>query len=137
MDDEVTMYLIVRADLKLSKGKLAAQVGHGVQLAMRAAECRSINLGDFAAAADHDCVLSAPKWLQAWERGSYAKIALRVDSVAQLDALAERLRAAGAKFARVVDEGRTEIPAGTTTVLALQPMPRSVAAPFVRDLKLL
>ena len=34
MSEEIVMYIIVRNDLGMSPGKVAAQVGHGVELAI-------------------------------------------------------------------------------------------------------
>lgn len=40
--DEIVMYILVRGDLGMSKGKIAAQAGHAVQRAIRAVENLSI-----------------------------------------------------------------------------------------------
>jgi peptidyl-tRNA hydrolase, PTH2 family len=122
-DDEVVQYLIFRADLGLPKGKIAAQGGHAVQLAIRAVE-RSGN--------EH-----ARRYLADWEAGSYTKIALKVANAAELEVLGATLTAAGIIHARVVDEGRTVIEPGTVTVVGLQPLPRSLAAAYVSALRLL
>jgi len=130
------MYLVFRGDLKLSKGKVAAQAGHAVQLCLRAIE-RSKNP-------------LAQALLTEWERGSYPKIALKVRDERAWDLLKGLLnatRVSGLEFyggldgiepiyAVVVDEGRTEIPAGTETCLALMPLPRPTAHTYVGDLPL-
>ena len=121
--EEPVMYIVVRADLKLPKGKVAAQAGHAVQLAVRSVER-----------------LAEPRSLQHladWESGSYVKIALGCHGEAELRALADRLTASGVTCAPVVDEGRTVIPAGTLTALGIQPLPRSKIAPLVAHLRLL
>ncbi len=123
MTDEIVQYIILRGDLGLPKGKIAAQAGHAVQLAIRAVE-RS---GDERAL----------RYLGTWEAGSYTKIALKVAGPEDLDALCCRLAAAGVLHARVVDEGRTVIEPGTVTAVGLQPLPRSEAAAFVAGLRLL
>jgi PTH2 family peptidyl-tRNA hydrolase len=110
--DEIAQYLVFRADLRMPKGKAAAQAGHAVQLTIRAVE-RS---------ADDQ----AKKWLAEWEARSYTKIAIKVDALADLRDLAERLTAAKILHATVVDEGRTAIEPGTSTVLGIQPMPKSL-----------
>lgn len=121
--DEVVMYIVIRGDLGMPKGKIAAQAGHAVQLAIRAVE-RS----DDPEAIRH---------LQEWEGGSYVKIALRADGEEALRALAGQLTDAGITCPLVTDEGRTAIPAGTLTALATQPLPRSRVAPLVAGLRLL
>jgi PTH2 family peptidyl-tRNA hydrolase len=130
--DEVTMYIIVRADLKMSKGKIAAQAGHAVQLAIRATERAA---RDAVRLERLDC--DDDLRLKAWEGGSYAKVVLRVDSAEALESLERHLDAGRVVFARVVDEGRTEIPAGTVTALGIQPMPRSRMTSLVGHLRLL
>lgn len=119
---EVTMYLVFRADLELKKGKLAAQAGHATQLAMRMAEKRS-------ALSRH--------WLSEWERGSYPKVALKVLSEENFDKLIEVLNMRQIAHAVVVDEGRTEIPAGTRTALATLPRYRSDLHAVTSTMKLL
>ncbi len=121
--EEPVMYLVVRSDLKMPPGKIAAQAGHAVQLVIRAVE----RWGSAA----------AREQLAAWEAGSYVKIALRIDSEEALLALSERLTAAGILHARVVDEGRTSIPAGSLTAIGVQPRPRAEVAPYVGHLRLL
>ena len=118
VNDEVTMYVVVRNDLKLTKGKLVAQTGHAVHLALRTEDPH-------------------PSHRTHWENGSYAKIALKVESEEALDQLAKALREAGIPHAVVTDEGRTEIPPNTKTALGIAPRPRSHLQPFVGHLKLL
>lgn len=130
--NEVTMYIVVRADLKMSKGKLAAQVGHAVQLAIRATERAARNAASLERL---DC--DDDLRLKAWEGGSYAKIVLRVDSEEQLESVARHLDAGRVVYAKVIDEGRTEIPAGTVTALGVQPMPRRLMTGLVGHLRLL
>lgn len=113
-ETEVVMYLIARSDLQMSPGKLAAQVGHGVHLALRT------------------CPMNSPA-LQTWEATSHTKIVLKVDS---LEALLELHRVIGAERSVIVqDEGRTEIEP-TATVLGLVPMSKLEARPLVGHLKL-
>lgn len=121
-DDEIVQYLIFRRDLPLSKGKLAAQAGHAVQLGMD------------AGSTGHGFSV---KWFESWLAGSYTKIALVVDDILAMDNLEIQLNEADILYGRVVDEGRTEVPAGTTTALGLQPLPKSVAKQFVGGLRLL
>jgi peptidyl-tRNA hydrolase, PTH2 family len=115
-DDEIVMYLIVRSSLGMPKGKIAAQVGHGVQLIIRAIEAQG-----------------GPRdklWLEEWELQSYTKLVLKAD-----DEEFFKPRSAFGRY--VVDEGRTAVEAGSRTVYAMAPMPKSRAAPYVEGLKLL
>jgi peptidyl-tRNA hydrolase, PTH2 family len=115
--DEVVQYLVFRGDVRLPKGKAAAQAGHAVQLAIRAIE----QSGDE----------QAKRWLAEWEAGSYTKIAVRVADLVQLRDLATRLDSAHIIHVEVVDEGRTAIEPGTATVLGLQPVPKSLVSSII------
>jgi peptidyl-tRNA hydrolase, PTH2 family len=119
---EIVMYIIARQDLGMSAGKLAAQVGHGVQLAMRHAEtnCGGVVLAN----------------LVEWERGSYAKIVLGARDQGAMDCLAVDLNMAELNWIWVFDEGRTELRGINSTCIALVPMPKSKAAPVVGKLRL-
>lgn len=124
MTDEIVMYLVARTDLHMSPGKLAAQVGHGVQLAMRQAE--HADLGGFAG------------WLDQWENGDYPKVVLGGDKRDFEKLCAKAAEDADLFFSmvKVIDNGRTEIPAGSMTVLAFVPMPKSRAKQWVGRLRL-
>jgi len=115
-EDEVVMYLVARKDLKMSPGKLAAQCGHAVQYILQI-----INLPENRS------------WYTDWRFGDHTKIVLAVNSSEELEALAAKL---DVRARVVVDRGRTEIPANTKTVLAMAPMPKSVAKPFIGHLPL-
>lgn len=116
---EHKLVLCVRTDLRMQKGKIAAQVGHAT-------------LGAYKAAAR-----AAPAALRAWERSAQPKIALQIASHAaarQLDAAARRK---GLVTYMVHDAGRTQIAAGSMTVLAIGPGPASVVNSVTGNLKLL
>ena len=97
------MVIVVRKDLKLSPGKMAAQVGHAAV----------------------DCALKAMKYdrkaFDQWKAEGQKKAVLKTEKEAdyrQLKADAER---AGLSTALIRDAGHTEIPAGTVTVLGIGP----------------
>lgn len=95
--------LVVRADLRMSKGKTAAQSAHA------------------AIACYEQAALNAPQLLAEWLATGQAKIVLRVDSVAELERLQLAAREAGIVAASVADAGRTQLSAGTVTVLGIGP----------------
>jgi PTH2 family peptidyl-tRNA hydrolase len=92
--------LVVRTDLAMGRGKLCAQAAHGAVLAAAAAP---------------------PALLAAWVRGGQPKVVLRAASEAALRALLAAAGAAGVRAALVTDAGRTQVPAGTPTVVAVGP----------------
>ena len=104
--DELTMVLVTRQDLQLSKGKLAAQCAH-------------------AAA---DCVLSAkrsnPRTLDQYLRRGARKFVCKGPDVISLKHVYSRAKKAGLVCQLVTDAGHTEIPPGTETVVGIGPGPR-------------
>lgn len=113
------MYLVIRKDLKMNAGKVAAQAGHAVQLTLEQAEKRDDNL-----------------WLHSWRKRSYTKIALAVQSLEELQDLHQKLTDALLTSVMVVDEGRTQVQQNSITVLGIQPLPKSIGATFVGHLPL-
>lgn len=98
------MYILANKALGMSAGKLAAQVGHGVGRAL------------FDAISDPD---RYQEWAEYQEKGE-TKIVLECRDTEHL-LMAERyLNEHGIKTFLVIDEGRTEIPAHTPTVLATE-----------------
>ncbi len=105
--DEITMVLVTRADLKLSKGKLAAQAGHAVM----------------------ECTLRAkkesPRTLDRYRREGARKIVCKVPDEDSLRKTLGHAKKAGLISCLVKDAGHTEIPPGTVTVVGIGPGPRS------------
>ena len=109
-DVELKMVCLVRADLNMSKGKIAAQVGHAVLGAYR------VSLR-----------LPLPgEWVRAWLFRAQAKIALKVDTEVEMDAIISAARAAGLPTCTIEDAGRTEVEPGTRTVTAIGPAPKAL-----------
>ena len=98
--EKLKQIIVVRADLKLPKGKLAAQVAHAAVLAMKKAE---------------------PHIVKEWEDIGMAKIVLRIDSEKELIKLFQYAKDAGLKPALVTDAGRTIIAPETKTCFGIGP----------------
>ncbi len=97
---ELKQVILARTDLKMSPGKLAAQVAHAaVQAVMK-----SDNL-----------------LVRDWHSRGAKKIVLKVKDDAELHKYEQTARQAGLKIALITDAGHTEIPAGTETCLAIGP----------------
>lgn len=116
---QTKMALIVRADLKLSKGKTGSQCAHAAVIA-------------FARAQKDKRVPCA-----AWLAQGQPKIVLKVDSLEALAELRERAEQADIVVGEVRDAGRTQIPAGTVTVLGIGPDYVDKVDQIVKHLKLL
>ena len=97
------LVIVARKDLDLSKGKLAAQVGH----------------------ASVECTLKAMKYdpdgFEEWLGGGQMKAVLKVAKEADFYPLKQAAERAGLTTALIKDAGHTEIPAGTVTVLGIGP----------------
>ncbi len=117
--DEVTMVLVTRDDLKLSKGKLAAQCAHAaVDCAMKAKR-------------------KAARLYERWNNVGARKIVVRADDESHLRQLYAKALEASLVCSLIKDAGHTEIPPGTVTVLGIGPAPRAVVDVITGDLKLL
>jgi peptidyl-tRNA hydrolase, PTH2 family len=113
------MVLVVRGELRLTAGKAAVQVAHAAVMLVQRAE------------------RDGPQELKAWLAGGQRKIALEVPTLAELEELDRRARAAGVPTVWVEDAGFTEVPPGTRTCLGLGPAPDSTLDRITGDLALL
>ncbi len=113
------MVIVTRQDLKLSKGKLAAQVAHAAV----------------------SCALTTKKnkkkWFTKWMDEGAKKAIVKTeceDDFIELKTKAELLHI---ETSLVSDAGHTEIPAGTKTVLGIGPAPSNIIDQVTGHLSLL
>ncbi|HDQ06460.1 MAG TPA: peptidyl-tRNA hydrolase [Candidatus Bathyarchaeota archaeon] len=111
--------IVVRTDIKMSKGKVAAQAGHA---AVSAAEYARKN---------------RPEWWSPWIREGQCKIAVKVKSEQEILELERRARNAGLPAALIVDRGLTELPPETVTCLGIGPAPSDKVDTITGKLSLL
>ncbi|CAK7244756.1 MAG: hypothetical protein STHCBS139747_006302 [Sporothrix thermara] len=126
-DEECKMVLVVRTDLGMTKGKIAAQCGHATLA------CYKI----LRRAAERDPTSSAAKLLQRWERRGQAKIALQAKGEDTLLTLMGTAHSLGVTAEVIADAGRTQIESGSLTVLGVGPAPKSLVDKITGHLKLL
>ncbi|CAG8984136.1 hypothetical protein HYALB_00006239 [Hymenoscyphus albidus] len=117
--EEYKMVLVVRTDLGMTKGKIAAQCGHATLA------CYKSNLR------------KNPQALKVWENGGQAKIAVQVKSEEELLTLQAMAKSLGITAEVIHDAGRTQIASGSATVLGVGPAPRSLVDGVTGGLKLL
>ncbi|KAJ2863116.1 hypothetical protein GGH94_003817 [Coemansia aciculifera] len=103
--EDTKLVLIIRTDLGMSKGKIAAQCSHAT-------------LGCYKRA-----LKQAPAMLKAWEYTGQAKVTLKCNSEEELVDLQKKAQAAGLVAQSICDAGRTQIAAGSRTVLGIGPGP--------------
>jgi len=108
-EEELKMVFCVRSDLKMTKGKVAAQVGHA------------------AVACFEETLQAEPKLLDLWrENDGCTKICLRIKSLEDLESVQAAARAQGLTACAIEDYGRTQVAAGSVTVLGVGPGPWSI-----------
>jgi PTH2 family peptidyl-tRNA hydrolase len=113
---EMVIYLLIREDLKMTKGKIAAQCGHAVE----------------------NLILKCPKGdLQTYQRHGSPKICLKLKDEAELEQLRPQIYGEGIPHYIVVDAGRTQIPAGSMTCLGIGPYPKEKLTTLLQNFKLL
>ncbi|XP_057330352.1 peptidyl-tRNA hydrolase 2, mitochondrial-like [Microplitis mediator] len=116
-DDDYKMVLVVRNDLKMGKGKVAAQCAH-------------------AAVSNYKAARKYPKILAGWEDCGQKKIALKVDNVEQLEQIAKNARAVGLIAKIIQDAGHTQVEPGSKTVCGVGPGPADLIDKVTGHLKL-
>jgi PTH2 family peptidyl-tRNA hydrolase len=115
--EEYIIYLIVRNDLKMGKGKIAAQCCHAVQNLT----VMNLNTTIFR------------KYLS----GSHAKVCLKVQTEEELDKISNYCLQNNIMYYQVIDAGKTQVMAGSKTVLSVGPILRSKVPTIISQLKLL
>jgi PTH2 family peptidyl-tRNA hydrolase len=137
--EQTKMALVVRRDLKMGVGKIAAQCAHAAVAAVDEIHSRAPAGGattgaeGAAPSQEHEWQM----WLDAWNAVGCAKVVLQVDSEDAIDKLLRDARAAKLPAYLVRDAGRTQIAAGSKTVLAVGPAPVSRVDQVTGSLKLL
>ncbi len=114
---QTKLVLVVRADLGMGRGKIAAQAAH----AAVAAALASIGTPDFAA----------------WLRDGQPKVVLRAGSEEELAAIAAEAAAAGLPVQVIHDAGRTQVVEGTPTCCGVGPAADAAIDAITGELPLL
>ncbi|KAF8944080.1 hypothetical protein BGZ47_004678 [Haplosporangium gracile] len=118
LQEEYKMVLIIRTDLNMGKGKAAAQCCHATLANYKELSKKS------------------PKALARWEYFGQAKVTLKVDNEEDMLMLQAQAMSIGLAAHSIRDAGRTQIAAGSRTVLAIGPGPISVVNSITGKLKL-
>ena len=111
--------IVVRTDLRMGKGKVAAQVAHASLSAAEAARDRKV------------------AWYRIWKEEGQAKIVLKVESEGELDELYRKARSAGLPSSLIEDRGLTQVEPGTVTCLGIGPGPDAMIDEITGKLRLL
>ena len=118
MAERMKQVIAVRTDLKMGKGKIAAQSAHASIAAME------------------KTLREKPEWVKEWKKQGQAKVVVKVQSEQELLELEEKL-SGKIPSAIIKDAGHTQVDAGTITALGIGPAPEKEMDKFTGKLKLL
>ncbi|KAL5558661.1 hypothetical protein UlMin_034872 [Ulmus minor] len=107
-DKEIKMVLVVRQDLKMKSGKIASQCAHAAT-------------GMYA-----ELMQSHKSLLRQWEQCGQPKIVVTCKNQQEMNRLQDAAENIGLPTFVVADAGRTQVLAGSKTVLAVGPGPKAM-----------
>lgn len=119
---EFKQSIVLRKDLKMGHGKAAAQASH--------ASCDAVFL-----------ILSSSnrkwkEWLDAWKISGQMKAVLKVNSREEIEELFKQAMEMNLPCSMISDAGRTQLPPGTITAIAIGPAPSDLIDKITGKLKL-
>ncbi len=117
--EEYKQVIVVRTDLKMSKGKLAAQAAHAAVSALL------------------EALKYKREWVEKWIEQGQKKVVLRVESEKELIDIYEKARRKNLPVSLIIDAGRTELEPGTKTCVGIGPAPSRRIDEITGELKLL
>lgn len=115
---EHKMILVVRNDLKMGKGKVAAQCSHAAVSAYKQIQRRN------------------PEMLKQWEYCGQPKVVVKAPDEETLVQLLTHAKMLGLTVSLIQDAGRTQIAPGSQTVLGIGPGPADLIDKVTGHLKL-
>ncbi|NLU46257.1 MAG: peptidyl-tRNA hydrolase [Euryarchaeota archaeon] len=116
---ERKLVILMRNDIKMSKGKMAAQAGHAAVVCALASQKKD------------------KKNFDAWMAAGQSKVVLKVDSERELFEFKAIAEAQSLTTSIICDAGRTEIAPGTYTCLGIGPAPAALIDKVTGELKMM
>eukprot|EP00249_Psilotum_nudum_P014930 c25075_g1_i1 orf=610-1206(+) len=117
--EELKMVFVVRQDLKMGGGKVASQCAHAA-------------VGIYS-----ELMKSQRSLLQRWEQYGQPKIVVTCKNLQEMNNLRAKAEMAGIPTFIVADAGKTQVAAGSKTVLAIGPGAKSSIDSITHHLRLL
>jgi PTH2 family peptidyl-tRNA hydrolase len=111
--------MVVRRDLGMGTGKIAAQVAHASVMAVEKTKAHR-----------HE-------WFDSWFEAGQAKVVVKVHGMDELMEVRKRAESMKLPVVQVQDSGLTQIPPGTTTCIGIGPAPAELVDKVTSGLKLL
>ncbi|XP_027726391.1 peptidyl-tRNA hydrolase 2, mitochondrial [Vombatus ursinus] len=115
---EFKMIIVVRNDLKMGKGKVAAQCSHAAVSAYKQVQRRN------------------PELLKQWEYCGQPKVVVKAPDEESLAELLTHAKVLGLTVSLIQDAGRTQVEPGSRTVLGIGPGPADLIDKVTGHLKL-
>lgn len=115
---EFKMVLVVRSDLKMGKGKVAAQCSHAAVSVYKQVQRRN------------------PELLKQWEYCGQPKVVVKAPDEDDLFQLLSQAKEVSLPVSLIQDAGRTQIAPGSRTVLGIGPGPADIVDKVTGHLKL-
>jgi PTH2 family peptidyl-tRNA hydrolase len=116
---EFKQVIVVRRDLRMGTGKLAAQVAHAAVMAAEKTKEKK------------------PEWFEEWFTTGQAKVVVKVSSMDELIEIRRKAESLHLPVVQVQDSGLTQIPPGTSTCVGIGPAPTALVDKVTSGLKLL
>jgi len=101
--DEIKQVIVIRKDLDMGKGKIASQASHASLMAYSLVKEKHPDIADI------------------WFNGGQTKVVLKVESLEELNSIADKLGRAKIPFKIVRDCGRTQVEPDTETAIGIGP----------------
>ncbi|MDE1855616.1 MAG: peptidyl-tRNA hydrolase Pth2 [Candidatus Micrarchaeota archaeon] len=118
-EEEIKQVIVVRTDIEMGKGKLAAQVAHA------------------SVSSYIDATFRDKKVADAWIDSGQKKIVLKADNIETLDKLFQAFKYKGVPCSLISDRGLTQLPPDTKTALGIGPWKSGEIDKLTAALKLL
>src|SRR5919106_1133109 len=116
---EFKQVIIVRRDVNMGTGKVAAQVAHAAVMGAEKVKA------------------ARREWFNSWFAAGQAKVVVKVKNIEELMDVRTRAEQLNLPVVQVQDSGLTQIPSGTITCIGIGPAPSALIDKVTFELKLL
>lgn len=117
--EDYKQVIVVRKELGMGTGKLAAQVAHAAVMAVEITKMRNFH------------------WFNYWFKTGQAKVVVKVQNLAEIVEIRKHAESLHLAVAVIQDSGLTQIPPGTVTCIGIGPGPSGLIDKVTNHLKLL